>query len=286
MKRYIFFAFALLVLASISCKKDNNQDNEPTVTAAFSHTIDGLFVVFSNSSQSATEYEWDFGDQTVGSKDKNPSHTYVTGGEFVVSLTAKNGNQTNVTKQTINVSPKISIVIDGDFTDWEHVNYTLVNPENEGGTLRAIKSFVSASHIGFYLEGTSEMTMESLDIFIDTDNNPATGFIPSEYTAGAGAELLLEGAPASGMAYKHSGAQDAWSFSPVYSFLEIIKFSDIKSQGDRKVVEFAIERSRLGTLKDAISLCLMELDSARWTDRKGSIPVRATAESKFLKVML
>jgi hypothetical protein len=52
----------------------------------------GSFVIqFLNNSSNATSYSWDFGDGST-SQETNPSHLYTTGGDFVVTLTASNGD--------------------------------------------------------------------------------------------------------------------------------------------------------------------------------------------------
>src|SRR5690606_10521095 len=119
--------------------------------------------------------------------------------------------------------------------------------------------------------------------------NSATGFIPlDEYPAGAGAEYLFEGTSSGlGTVYRHSGAQQTeFSWSNIYPFGEVVRFSEVKIQGDKKVVEFAIDRSKLETIAGGFSFCVLELNSADWNLRRGSIPVRGTATSKFLKVVL
>ena len=82
-------AFSLLVV--IGCKKD---DPEPSGTAdaiasfQFAISTDNfLEVSFSNFSQNATSYTWDFGDNMT-STEESPTHTYAEAGEYTVTLTA------------------------------------------------------------------------------------------------------------------------------------------------------------------------------------------------------
>ena len=68
-----------------------------------------LAVTFTNSStQSPTSWYWDFGDGNV-SLSQSPSHTYTTGGKYIVSMTAINASgQHTVTKDnyiTVNATP-------------------------------------------------------------------------------------------------------------------------------------------------------------------------------------
>lgn len=83
---------SVLFLASlviVSCRKE--PEEEPSqVIASFQYEIspsDWAEVIFSNFSQNATSYVWDFGDGN-SSTEQSPSHTYVEGGEYEVTLTA------------------------------------------------------------------------------------------------------------------------------------------------------------------------------------------------------
>jgi PKD repeat protein len=48
-----------------------------------------------NNSTNATSYEWNFGDGSTSTL-SNPSHTYVDGGNYTVTLTAFNGDCSDV----------------------------------------------------------------------------------------------------------------------------------------------------------------------------------------------
>jgi PKD repeat protein len=61
-----------------------------------------LTVQFTDSSENATSWNWDFGDG-MNSTDQNPMHTYSTAGNYTVNLTASNGNGTNSTFANITV---------------------------------------------------------------------------------------------------------------------------------------------------------------------------------------
>lgn len=59
-------------------------------------------ISFNNTSTGATGYQWDFGDGNSTS-DANPSHAYSSSGTYLVTLTATNGVQTNVTRKALYV---------------------------------------------------------------------------------------------------------------------------------------------------------------------------------------
>ena len=59
----------------------------PLPVAGFEYAVEDLTVVFTNTSTDALSYLWDFGDGITDTLD-NPTHTYATGGTFVVTLWA------------------------------------------------------------------------------------------------------------------------------------------------------------------------------------------------------
>ncbi len=67
-----------------------------------------LTVNFTNNSQNALSYLWDFGDGSPVSTQENPSHTYTAGGDYTVTLYAfgSNSNDTAVVQASIVVYPK------------------------------------------------------------------------------------------------------------------------------------------------------------------------------------
>lgn len=65
--------------------------------AAFTFQRSGLVVTFTDTSTGGpTSWQWDFGDNTPTSNQRNPIHTYSAAGTYVVTLTVRNsiGNDT------------------------------------------------------------------------------------------------------------------------------------------------------------------------------------------------
>ncbi len=87
-------------------------------------------ITFTNNSQNATSYNWDFGDGET-SVEQNPAHTFSNGGNFNVRLTATGANGTNNIVKSVNILPMptlckisgISIlgcpITDGTGTAWD-----------------------------------------------------------------------------------------------------------------------------------------------------------------------
>jgi PKD repeat protein len=280
--KYIFAAVAIIAGFS-SCKKDKGASG---LKAVFSYVADGYKVNFTNFSTNAAEYSWDFGDGSGQiSTAKTPQHIFTRKGDFLVSLTAKNGSETNVFKDTVSIiGPNIKI--DGDYSDWQYVDYSFTNPSTFPGTLRAVKTFAGSTDIFFYLEGTVGMNMEILDIYVDGDNNPNTGFKTFLYPAGSGADFLFEGSPAAGWGdvFSHVGPGNGFSWNPFATFADAMRISALSSSGGKKIIEFSIKKSTLGTIRNFVNVALIESTSGY--AEVGKIPEAPTATSKFLQIPL
>lgn len=72
--------------------KLNYINAEPAPVPSFLAEINGGEVVLTNTSSDITgsAYDWSFGDNSTGSALVSPSHTYVTSGQYVITLTATN----------------------------------------------------------------------------------------------------------------------------------------------------------------------------------------------------
>lgn len=279
---YLFAAVALL-FAGTSCKKETAGSG---LKAVFSYVPDGYKVNFTNFSTNAKEYTWDFGDGSGETSDKrDPQHVFTKKGDFLVSLTAKNGSETNTFVDTVSIiGPNIKI--DGDFSDWQYVAYTHEDDAGYASSVRAIKTFASSDAIYFYLEGGADMKMEIIDIYMDADNNPATGFNTWYYPVASGADFLIEGSPVGGWGdiFAHSGAPTDFSWTSVASFADAMKFSSISTVNGKNIIEFSIKKSLLGTTKNFVNFGLVESTSG-WAEI-GQIPEAKTPASKFAAIQL
>ncbi|WP_440956043.1 PKD domain-containing protein [Methanosarcina sp. Mfa9] len=92
--------------ATIEVTEDPGQNVPPVLPVAnfISNVTQGnpLSVQFTDLSENATEWNWDFGDE-ANSPTQNPTHTYSTAGIYNVNLTAINKNGTNSINYTITV---------------------------------------------------------------------------------------------------------------------------------------------------------------------------------------
>jgi len=94
---WIIMSFLLLggvaLISLNSCKKDEEEEPEAKdPVASFQYEISPtnfLEVAFTNFSQNATSYLWDFGDGET-STEEDPVHVYASAGDYIVELTATN----------------------------------------------------------------------------------------------------------------------------------------------------------------------------------------------------
>ncbi len=87
-----------------------------SVTANFYSNMFLNRVAFINlSTETATGFEWDFGDGTI-SREKNPLHIFASGGVYNVKLTAYNDFQRDSITVPVNISPENTWMLSGTFS--------------------------------------------------------------------------------------------------------------------------------------------------------------------------
>lgn len=276
---------AIVLFLIASCEKE--ADNQ--TKAVFSYVADGFKVNFTNFSTGATAYRWDFGDGG-SSESRSPQHIFRAKGDFLVTLTATLGDvESSFTDTVVILGPNIKI--DGDFSDWDNVPYDIVTGDGSGGNITGIKAFASSDFLYFYIEGTDQLSLAVLDLYIDADNNPETGFKTWMYPVASGADFLIEGnydrsnpLASAGSIFKHTGADNGWGWDVAASFGEGLLFSQLKTTGGKNSIEFSIRKSLLGSTRNYINFALIEMD-AGWA-QVGSIPVSQQATSKFMPLQL
>lgn len=70
----------------------------PKPKASFTAVVDGLNITFTNTSENADSYSWDFADGNT-SAEASPTHTYAAAGVYKVKLTATNGAGSAISEQ-------------------------------------------------------------------------------------------------------------------------------------------------------------------------------------------
>ncbi len=117
-RNYLFLTALIIINA---CNDEN--PSTPDAKACFSYAPDteinmGDEVSFSNCSEDANTYAWDFGDGHI-STDEIPTHIYQSGGEYTVKMIA--ANETSVDT----VSKTITIANGGGYFSVNETQYTL-----------------------------------------------------------------------------------------------------------------------------------------------------------------
>jgi len=111
MKKTMFAALvAAVAMLATSCAKELPK-------ALFTYEVSELTVTFTNLSQNADSYTWNFGDGQT-STEKSPVHTYAENGSYTVVLTAANKDGEAQFSESI-VMKTAAIKIDGNFADWD-----------------------------------------------------------------------------------------------------------------------------------------------------------------------
>jgi len=93
---YKWSQIGLFSIALYSCGKTPIAD----VSYSPSAPIAGQTVQFTNNSQNAKSYSWNFGNMAIG-KDENPMHVYDQPSEYIIDLTASSGLKSNTKTVTI-----------------------------------------------------------------------------------------------------------------------------------------------------------------------------------------
>ena len=302
------FTFALISMALLfnACKKD------PAVPkATFSYVADGRIVTFNNTSTDASTYAWDFGDGST-STDKNPVHTYATYGTYTVVLkvVGEGGTATSL-PDAITLSKTSTVKLDGTFTDWANIPYA--NAPEVFGSINKVKVDYDALNIYFLVEGATGPGGPGVtsglngffDVYINSDNNPETGYFSGWYPLGYGADYLVEGdlailKDAELFKHKTTSAVTAFDFEKVGNVGgNLIKSSGLVTSATGKTIEFSISRAALQNLSTKFTFAVVDVDGAYYYEdgsksrnytetwaTLGSFPKDNTPEGKMVEVDL
>ncbi len=113
-----------------SCGDDDEGGSGPMTgsdapVAAFSFEANELAVQFTNNSQNATSFAWDFGDGTGTSTEESPSYTYASAGNYTVTLVASNAdgdeNSFDATLSVASANEKLELLVGSGSRTWKLV---------------------------------------------------------------------------------------------------------------------------------------------------------------------
>jgi endonuclease/exonuclease/phosphatase family metal-dependent hydrolase len=106
MKSNLVFIFIVISCFMINCEKEKITSPSSQLGPIANFSIDkvvlniGEVVHFTNNSQRASSYSWDFGDGN-SSTETNPTHSYTKSGSYTIVLTAKNDDKTTIFPQKL-----------------------------------------------------------------------------------------------------------------------------------------------------------------------------------------
>lgn len=112
--RYILLLAAFFTFTNCNKDDDTITTLPPMAEFEISNTTPKVDeqIIFTNTSQHATSYEWDFGDGN-SSTDENPVHSYASAGSFSVKLTATGEGGSDSASKVVTVMDATPIA---DFT--------------------------------------------------------------------------------------------------------------------------------------------------------------------------
>lgn len=104
--KWLFAAILLMGIVTFNaCTEDEPEPTDDPI-ASFQYDVNAdnfLEVIFSNFSQNADSYAWDFGDGTT-STEENPTHAYAEAGTYTVTLTATGAEGTTPSSKSESIS--------------------------------------------------------------------------------------------------------------------------------------------------------------------------------------
>ena len=121
MKKRFFLYFVVIAFLG-ACSGDDPLT--PSAKACFDYSphsdiTAGEEISFTNCSENATSYAWDFGDGAI-STESNPGHTYDEAGSYIVKLVSANASSIDTISATV-------VVEDANFFSIDDVRYDLTS---------------------------------------------------------------------------------------------------------------------------------------------------------------
>ena len=289
----------LASMVFLSNCKSSDDPGKPTAT--FTYVADNKVVTFTNTSTNATSYSWNFGDGTT-STETSPVHTYSAFGQYTVTLSSTgSGGTANSVPDQLTLAKSSPVVIDGNVSEWSDIP-TVEVPETFG-TITSVKIDYDGLNMYFLVQGTADLG-GFLDVYLNTDGNPHTGYFSGWYPKGYGADFLVEGdftVNHDAVLFQKPVETDSgtFDFAPVApEGSNVIKSSSLVTVGSGKAIEFSIVRSAFTNLADVIYFAIVDVNGITMTTDSephptrdyeptwatmGSIPKDNTPEGKLLE---
>ena len=270
--KYIVIAGFLSALL-FSCKKDTSVKDVPYVI--YSTEVNGNDVTFHNETEGAASFKWDFGDGAT-SDEASPTHTYPGKGKYVPTLYATYSNGQSGEASTVLRIAKTSAIKmnDNSLSDWDTVKYNVVKGGPDAGNFIQAKFDYDGNNIYFYFEQKTKKSDGNIyDIYIDADDNPATGYLTGDIPGGA-YDILLEGTIFDDWldVYYHLGDQGSFDGFAAQSVSEFYSVGAAEEKDGVLKFEGQIKRSKLKGLTGQGVRIGVQVASNDWSATVGYIP--------------
>ncbi|WP_198315663.1 PKD domain-containing protein [Chitinophaga tropicalis] len=265
-------AFILLSVITGGCKKDNVS---PDADLFYEVSINGNDVTFTNQTTGAVSYKWDFGDGT-SSTEESPVHTYPGKGKYVPTLYATTAEGKVTEGSTVLYIAKTSPVKldDNTLSDWDGVTDYVITSGAGETYFKSAKFDYDATYVYVLLEvRSSKSNGDIYDFYMDTDNNATTGLLTGTFPDG-GYDVLLEGAVLDNWfdAFNHSGAQNAFSFTPT-NVTEFYNVGTVVEEGGTLKFEMRLTRSKLKNMAATQAFRIgIQATKGDWSATLGNMP--------------
>lgn len=272
--KYIMMALILLVVAG-ACKKDNDT---ATADVFYEVTVDGNNVTFTNQTTGATSYKWDFGDGD-SSTEASPVHTYPGKGKYVPTLYAYTADGRVAEGSTvINIAKTSPVKLnDNTLSDWDTISTYVVTPAAGETYFQKAKFDYDANYVYCYFEMKSTKAANDIfDIYMDSDNNPATGYVTGTFLD-AGIDVLIEGtlldpATVAPAVYNYGGTNNSWAWNDSGAS-EYYSIGTTVQDGSTLKYEMRFVRSKIKNLPASSGFRIgIQASKNDWSVTYGSLP--------------
>jgi len=189
---------------------------------------------------------WSSSNTSVATVSSTGLVTAVSAGSATITVITVDHAKTATCAVTVTSGGTTTITIDGSLSDWSSVSAIATAT---GQTCTSLKVYDDDTYFYFGIAG-SGMNATNYHIFLNTDNNTATGYQDASFTYGSGAEYMIEG----GGLFQSTGT--GWSWASVSTTVTTLK--------NAKVTEVRVPRSVLGTLSSDIQVAYTDINDS-WT---------------------